>query len=209
MGRPAWMPGELRSGQGWPVAACPRSGTGARGLERSESRTQGQGLFAYFCGCLAKVSRRKGGTRKKSLCIRWICTLSYQKLRVHIRYMCLAELRVSPLRRGTFGKRPKSTQKVCALPYGRARLGSPGALSPVLLWGHAATGHPWPDRGWLGVLPRHPHNSTCVQPSVRGLSVVPTVSVAAGMTPKANSKQQITKQQTPYRRLGTRGPFQE
>ena len=49
---------------------------------------------------------------------------------------------------------PKNTPKVCALPYGRARL------------------------GWLGVLPRPPHNSTCVQPPVRGLSVVPTVSVA-------------------------------
>ncbi|WP_228391527.1 hypothetical protein, partial [Pseudomonas helleri] len=43
----------------------------------------------------------------------------------------------------------------------------------------AATGHPWPDRGWLGVLPRHPHNSTCAQPPVRGLSVVWNISVAA------------------------------
>ena len=94
--------------------------------------------------------------------------------------MLLTGIKVSPLRRGTFGKRPKSTQKVCALPYGRARLGSPGAFTPVLLWGPAATGHPWPDRGWLGVLPRHPHNSTCVQPPVMGPSVVPTVSVAAG-----------------------------
>ena len=75
----------------------------------------------------------------------------------------------------------KSKQKVLALPYGRARLGSPGAFTPALLWGHAATGHPWPDRGWLGVLPRHPHNSTCVQPPVMGPSVVPTVSVAAGI----------------------------
>ena len=52
-------------GQGWPVTACPRSGTGVRELERSESRTQGQGPFAYFWGCLPKVSRRKGGTRRK------------------------------------------------------------------------------------------------------------------------------------------------
>ena len=66
-----------------------------------------------------------------------------------------------------------------ALPYGRARLGSPGAFTPALLWGHAATGHPWPDRGWLGVLPRHPHNSTCAQPPVMGPSVGFTVSVAA------------------------------
>ena len=27
-------------------------------------------------------------------------------------------------------------------------------------------------RGWRGVLPRHPHNSTCVRPSVMGIRVV-------------------------------------
>ena len=37
-------------------------------------RMVGQGLFAYFCGCLTKVSRRKGGTRRKSKYIQWICT---------------------------------------------------------------------------------------------------------------------------------------
>ena len=30
-------------------------------------------------------------------------------------------------------------------------------------------------RGWRGVLPRHPHNRTCVQPSVRGIRVVRTI----------------------------------
>ena len=47
-----------------------------------------------------------------------------------------------------------------ALPYHTAA--SPrlaGALTPALLW------------GWRGVLPRHPHNSTCVRPSVRGIHV--------------------------------------
>ena len=34
----------------------------------------GQGLFGYFCGCLTKVSRRKGGARKSPLRIEWICT---------------------------------------------------------------------------------------------------------------------------------------
>ena len=48
--------------------------------DRSEGRTQGQGLFAYFCGCLTKVSRRKGGTRKKPLYIKWICTLLMAEL---------------------------------------------------------------------------------------------------------------------------------
>ena len=70
----------------------------------------------------------------------------------------------------------KSTQKVLALPYGRARLGSPGARTKALLWGPAATGHPWPDRGWLGVRSRHPHNSTCVQPPVRGTRVDPKIA---------------------------------
>ena len=34
-------------------------------------------------------------------------------------------------------------------------------------------------RGWRGVLPRHPHNSTCVRPSVMGPSGVWNISVAA------------------------------
>ena len=53
-------------GQGWPVTACPRSGAGARELERSESRTRGQGPFGYFWGCLPTVPRRKGETHRKS-----------------------------------------------------------------------------------------------------------------------------------------------
>ena len=43
--------GRAAMGHGWPVAACPRSRTGAREPERSEGRTMGQGLFGYFCGC--------------------------------------------------------------------------------------------------------------------------------------------------------------
>ena len=51
-------------GHGWPVTACPRSGTCAREPERSEGRTWEPGLFGNFCGCLTKVPRRKGETRK-------------------------------------------------------------------------------------------------------------------------------------------------
>jgi len=54
--------GRAAMGHGWPVAAGPRSRTGAREPERSEGRTMGQGLFGYFCGCLTKVPRRKGET---------------------------------------------------------------------------------------------------------------------------------------------------
>ena len=35
-------------GHGWPVTACPRSGTGVREPERSEGRTQGRKRFGYF-----------------------------------------------------------------------------------------------------------------------------------------------------------------
>lgn len=53
---------------------CPLISTGGREPERSEGRTPGQGLFGYFCGCLTKVPRCKSETRKKPLCIEWICT---------------------------------------------------------------------------------------------------------------------------------------
>ena len=33
-----------------------------------------------------------------------------------------------------------------------------------------------PYRGWRGVLPRHPQNSTCVQPSVRGIRVASLIA---------------------------------
>ena len=35
-------------GQGWPVTAGPRSGTGMREPERSEGRTRGRKRFGYF-----------------------------------------------------------------------------------------------------------------------------------------------------------------
>jgi hypothetical protein len=40
--------GRAAMGQGWPVAACPRSRTGAREPERSEGRTMGRKRFGYF-----------------------------------------------------------------------------------------------------------------------------------------------------------------
>ena len=111
MGRPAWMPGEPCWAKDGPSRRAHGAGPERGAPERSEGRTQGQGLFAYFCGCLAKVSRRKGGTRRKTSYIEWICTLAIWKLRVHIHYMCLAELKVSLLQRGTFGKQPQKYPK--------------------------------------------------------------------------------------------------
>ena len=40
--------GRAAMGHGWPVAACPRSRTGAREPERSEGRTMGRKRFGYF-----------------------------------------------------------------------------------------------------------------------------------------------------------------
>ena len=137
-------------GQGWPVTACPRSGTGTREPERSEGRTPGQGHFGSFCGCLTKVPRCKSETiisvnRECRICTP--CARCFamrpQRCRVHIHSMCHDLLRVPPLRRVTFSKRRKSNQK--GLPYHTAaspRLG--GSLTPALSWGLAATGHPWP-----------------------------------------------------------------
>ncbi|NNG65449.1 hypothetical protein HKD51_28130 [Pseudomonas fragi] len=51
--------------------------------------------------------------------------------------------------------------------------------------------------GWLGVLPRHPHNSTCVRPPVMGIHVVSTIEWLQGhrfQKQKAKSKKQKAKQ---------------
>jgi hypothetical protein len=53
----------------------------------------------------------------------------------------LSDLTVPPLRRLTFGRRPKSKQKVLPLASGPT---SSGALVPSLLQGPAYKGRPWP-----------------------------------------------------------------
>ena len=97
--------------------------------------------------------------------------------------MCHGFLRVPPLRRVTFGKRrvsdhPKSNQKVLALPYGRLAKARRCPHSGTVM-GARRDGPSMAHRGWRGVLPRHPHNSTCVRPSVMGPSGVWNISVAA------------------------------
>ena len=52
-------------GQGLPIAACPRSGAGVRGVSRSETRMQGAhslGLLSLLCE-QEKVTRHKGETQ--------------------------------------------------------------------------------------------------------------------------------------------------
>ena len=53
-GPPGMDAGRAAMGQGWPAAACPRSGTGTREPERSEGRTPGASLFGYFFGVWKK-----------------------------------------------------------------------------------------------------------------------------------------------------------
>jgi hypothetical protein len=49
-------------------------------------------------------------------------------------------------------------------------------------------------RGWRGVLPRHPHNSTCVRPSVMGIRVV---WAYVWLQQKQKQKQKQNPSQTP------------
>jgi hypothetical protein len=50
-------------GQGWPLYAGPRSNTGGRGVERSETRMQGRILFGYFLLCAARESDAPEGAQ--------------------------------------------------------------------------------------------------------------------------------------------------
>ena len=68
--------GRAAMGQGWPVAACPRSRTGAREPERSEGRTMGRGLFGSFL-VLQKGTRRKGET---NIPVRHECRICTQRI---------------------------------------------------------------------------------------------------------------------------------
>ena len=64
----------------------------------------------------------------------------------------------------------KSKQKGLALPYGRLAKARRCPHSGTVM-GARRDGPSMAHRGWRGVLPRHPHNSTCVRPSVRGIHV--------------------------------------
>ena len=75
VGLPAWMPGEPCWAKDGPSRRAHGAGPERGTPERSEGRTPGQGLFGYFCGCLTKVPRRKGETRRKPWRIERICTL--------------------------------------------------------------------------------------------------------------------------------------
>ena len=58
-------------GQGWPMYAGPRSSTGGREVERSETRMQGRVSFAYFSLHAQRKVRRPRGRNTKHQRIRW------------------------------------------------------------------------------------------------------------------------------------------
>jgi len=128
-----------------------------------DGRMAGQGPFAYFWGCLPKVSRRKGGTRRRPSHIKRICTPWFQQEQsVHIRYQRLTERWVSLLQRVPFVKQPqKEPKRPC--PSVRPSLRS-GSLAPVPLRGHAVTGHPWPNTALPASMPGGPLRRTSSRP---------------------------------------------
>ena len=80
--------------------------------------------------------------------------------------MCLAELKVSLLQRGTFVKQPqKYPKRPC--PCVRLSLRS-SSLAPVPLRGHAVTGHPWPNTALPASMPVDPLRRTSTRPPERG-----------------------------------------
>src|SRR3990167_11110532 len=72
---------------------------------------------------------------------------------------------VPPLRRLTFGKRPKSKQKALPLASGPTASGS---LAPSLLQGPAAKGHPWPIAALAASMPLNPLRNDSTRPPERG-----------------------------------------
>ena len=91
----------------------------------------------------------------------------------------LLPIPVPPLRRLTFGKRPKSKQKVLPLAFGPT---SSGSLAPSLLQGHAAKGHPWPIASLAASMPLNPLHNDSTRPPDGAFGVVweigaPTVIV--------------------------------
>ena len=134
--------GPWKARHGVPLQQCRSEGT----VEPERGgRMAGQGPFAYFWGCLPKVSRRKGGTRKRPSHIKRISTpLLQQEQGVPIRHQRLTERLVSLLQRAPFVKQPqKEPKRPC--PCLRLWLRCTGPAP-----GHAVTGLPRPNTavGW-------------------------------------------------------------
>ena len=90
---------------------------------------------------------------------------------MHIRHSRLTEILVSLLQRVPLGRTQKEPKSPCpTIRPGSPRL--PRCPHSGTVMGARRDGPSMAHRGWRGVLPRHPHNSTCVRPPVRGARVV-------------------------------------
>ena len=84
---------------------------------------------------------------------------------VHIRFCGNGRLRFRPYG-GSLSKSAKVTKALC--PAIRCLAQARHALTPALLRGPAAIGHPWPGAATAASLPRCPLRNTCVRPLGKG-----------------------------------------
>ncbi len=90
----------------------------------------------------------------------------YSGVGVHIRYCGHGCLGFRPYGGSLLANAPKVTKKSC--PSIRCLAKARHALTPALLRGHAATGHPWPGAASAASLPRYPLRNACVRPLGKG-----------------------------------------
>jgi len=85
---------------------------------------------------------------------------------VHIRYCGHGGWRFRPYGDSLFSNAKKVSKN--ARPSIRCLARARHALTPALLRGHAATGHPWPGAASAASLPRYPLRNACVRPLGKG-----------------------------------------
>ncbi|AZC37305.1 hypothetical protein C4K37_2918 [Pseudomonas chlororaphis subsp. piscium] len=84
----------------------------------------------------------------------------------HIRCCGNGGWRFRPYGDSLFSNAKKVSKKAC--PSIRCLARARHALTPALLRGHAATGHPWPGAASAASLPRYPLRNACVRPLGKG-----------------------------------------
>ncbi|AZD15684.1 hypothetical protein C4K25_2755 [Pseudomonas chlororaphis] len=107
----------------------------------------------------------------------------YGGVGVHIRYCGHGDLWFRPYGRSLLANAPKVTKRSrpSIRPLAKAR----GTLTPALLRGPAATGHPWPGAASAASLPRYPLRNACVRPLGKG-----RVDQRQDQKPKQQQRQQ-------------------
>ena len=112
------------------------------------------------CSCGSGLARDAGGAALWSGRV-----LTLLPHRVHIRHFLITETMGSLLQRVPFERTQKEPKGPC--PIVRPSLRS-GSLAPAPLRGHAATGHPWPDRSSPGIHAGRPTPRNLLSASRRG-----------------------------------------